>query len=402
MGPPSGPNLRKGPRHQILFSGGTRPRRLVPPRGECPEKPIHRGSPTLPISPIPRSPESRQFLPIRSRHCRDPRFLLGFCDDPPMRLPSSLSSLGTEMGMEMEMERPRSENPAMTFDEVSMERSKSFVKALQELKSLRPQLYSAAEYCEKSYLNSEQKQMVLDNLKDYAVRALVNAVDHLGTVAYKLTDLIEQQSLDITVMELKVASFNQQLLTCQTYTDEEGLRQQQLLAIIPRHHKHYMLPNSVNKKVHFSPQIQKDVRQNHFQARSRLQPSGTPAAKTLSWHLASETKSTLKGSQNASASTKDSAKKPEVFHLLDDGENSLTRSSAGHPQVLTGGSTYGGVPPSIARRDSWEGAKPLSTFRSFDTSNQREIVRTPARSKSMLSAFFVKPKTAKMKASAVS
>lgn len=31
----------------------------------------------------------------------------------------------------METERPRSENPAMTFDEVSMERSKSFVKALQ-------------------------------------------------------------------------------------------------------------------------------------------------------------------------------------------------------------------------------------------------------------------------------
>jgi hypothetical protein len=29
---------------------------------------------------------------------------------------------------------------------------------LQELKNLRPQLYSAAEYCEKSYLHSEQKQ----------------------------------------------------------------------------------------------------------------------------------------------------------------------------------------------------------------------------------------------------
>lgn len=29
----------------------------------------------------------------------------------------------------------------------------------QELKNLRPQLYSAAEYCEKSYLLSEQKQM---------------------------------------------------------------------------------------------------------------------------------------------------------------------------------------------------------------------------------------------------
>ncbi|XP_056174581.1 protein ABIL1 [Syzygium oleosum] len=332
----------------------------------------------------------------------------------------------------METERPRSENPAMTFDEVSMERSKSFVKALQELKNLRPQLYSAAEYCEKSYLNSEQKQMVLDNLKDYAVRALVNAVDHLGTVAYKLTDLIEQQSLDITVMELKVTSFDQQLLTCQTYTDKEGLRQQQLLAIIPRHHKHYMLPNSVNKKVHFSPQIQKDVRQNHFQPRSRLQPSGTPAAKTLSWHLASETKSSLKGTQNASASTEDYVKKPEVFHLLDNGENALTRFSAGHLQVLTGGPTYGAVPPSIgaahrvicyftrlkvvsddvrkvilwsssaATTDSWEGTKPLSTFRSFDNPNRREIVRAPARSKSMLSAFFVKTKTPKMKASAVS
>ncbi|XP_052476359.1 uncharacterized protein LOC105798768 isoform X3 [Gossypium raimondii] len=27
-----------------------------------------------------------------------------------------------------------------------------------------------------------------------------------------------------------------------TYTDKEGIRQQQLLAFIPRHHKHYILP----------------------------------------------------------------------------------------------------------------------------------------------------------------
>jgi len=32
--------------------------------------------------------------------------------------------------------------------------------------------------------------------------------------------------------------------------------------------------DSVNKKVHFSPQIQTDARQNHFQARARLYPSG--------------------------------------------------------------------------------------------------------------------------------
>lgn len=50
---------------------------------------------------------------------------------------------------------------------------------------------------------------VLDNLKDYAVRAVVNAVDHLGTVAYKLTDLFEQQASEISTFELKVARLNQ-------------------------------------------------------------------------------------------------------------------------------------------------------------------------------------------------
>lgn len=50
---------------------------------------------------------------------------------------------------------------------------------------------------------------VLDNLKDYAARAIVNAVDHLGTVAYKLTDLLEQQALDVSTMDLKISTLNQ-------------------------------------------------------------------------------------------------------------------------------------------------------------------------------------------------
>ncbi|URE37120.1 hypothetical protein MUK42_06465 [Musa troglodytarum] len=141
------------------------------------------------------------------------------------------------------MQHRRPENGAMTFDEVSMERSKSFVKALQELKNLRPQLYSAAEYCEKSYLRSEQKQMVLDNLKSYAVRAIVNAVDHLGTVAYKLTDLFEQQVLDASTMEMKISCLNQQNFTCQAYGDKDGLSQHQTPARTLRHHKHYILPS---------------------------------------------------------------------------------------------------------------------------------------------------------------
>jgi hypothetical protein len=50
---------------------------------------------------------------------------------------------------------------------------------------------------------------VLDNLKDYAVKALVNAVDHLGTVAYKLSDLLSQQTTEISAIELQAASLAQ-------------------------------------------------------------------------------------------------------------------------------------------------------------------------------------------------
>ncbi|KAF3554757.1 hypothetical protein F2Q69_00010351 [Brassica cretica] len=113
------------------------------------------------------------------------------------------------------------------------------------------------------------------SLQDYTVKALVNAVDHLGTVASKLTDLFDQQSSDISTMELRASCVSQQLLTCRTYIDKEGLRQQQLLAVIPLHHKHYILPS---KKF--------------------LLAVDAPASKSLSWHLGSETKSTdstLKG-----------------------------------------------------------------------------------------------------------
>ncbi|GMP61285.1 hypothetical protein CsSME_00023807 [Camellia sinensis var. sinensis] len=268
--------------------------------------------------------------------------------------------------MELEQSLPY-DRPSMTFDEVSMERSKNFVKALQELKNLRPQLYSAAEYCEKSYLCSEQKERVLDNLKDYAVRALVNAVDHLGTVASKLTDLVEQQTSDVSAMALKVSCLNQQLLTCQTYTDKEGLRQQQLLAFIPRHHKHYILPS-------------------------------IPASKTLSWHLASETKSTLKAAPHAltSDNPKTSEKTSGVFHLVDAEESTRMKSSATHLQLSGRGhaSSAAMQPFSAARR---EGSKPLTAFKSFDNPNRLQIIRAPVRSKSLLSSFFVKQKKTKLK-----
>ncbi|CAA0830661.1 Protein ABIL1 [Striga hermonthica] len=292
----------------------------------------------------------------------------------------------------MVVQRAMTENKSVGIGEASMERSKSFVKALQELKNLSPQLYSAADYCEKSYLNSEQKQMVLDNLKDYALQTLVNAIDHLGTVAYKLSDLLEQQTLDLSCVELKVTCLNQRLLMCQTYTEKEGLRQQQVLAIIPRHHKHYTLPSSLNKKVHFNPHIQTDPKQA-IQARTRLYSQGASAAKTLSWHLAaSETKSTLKGSPRNIIRIKNPICKVFFFFFRVDGQvNSRMKSppaSAVAMQTLD-----------FTRQEFSVGSKPLTPYRSFTNTPQREIARPPARSKSMLSAFFVKQKSSKVKSS---
>jgi hypothetical protein len=50
---------------------------------------------------------------------------------------------------------------------------------------------------------------VLDNLKEYSVKALVNAVDHLGTVAYKFNDLLNHQTSEISTTELRAASLAQ-------------------------------------------------------------------------------------------------------------------------------------------------------------------------------------------------
>uniref|UniRef100_A0ACD5VXB4 Uncharacterized protein n=1 Tax=Avena sativa TaxID=4498 RepID=A0ACD5VXB4_AVESA len=276
-----------------------------------------------------------------------------------------------------------------TFDEASMERSRSFVKALQELKNLRPQLYSASEYCEKSYLHSEQKHVVLDNLKDYAVRALVNAVDHLGTVAFKLTDLYEQQASELSTIELKVASLNQQVLTCQTYTDKEGLRQQQMIGTATRHHKHYIVPASGNKKMQTFSEMQTD-------AEFDLRPKPYPSEKTLFWHLASEKNSKTNGERQSEfgpGETKTS--RP----TSSDGFNLLGKESSVSPlpkRMQSSASSSDIVTRNTGMKDQ-PGPRLLSSFSSLGNPRGRQIQKAPVRTKSMLAAFFVRHRSGKMK-----
>ncbi|KAL9240546.1 hypothetical protein vseg_014753 [Gypsophila vaccaria] len=128
------------------------------------------------------------------------------------------------------------------YDETSMQESLLFADSLKDLKNLRTQLYSAAEYFESSYINDDQKQLVIDTLKEYAIKALVNTVDHLGSVTYKVNDLLDEKTEEVRGMESRVSCIEQRLRTCQEYIDREGIVQQSSIIDTPKYHKRYILP----------------------------------------------------------------------------------------------------------------------------------------------------------------
>ncbi|KAF1893334.1 hypothetical protein Lal_00001794 [Lupinus albus] len=98
---------------------------------------------------------------------------------------------------------------ASNYDEVFMQQSLLFDDSLKDLKNLRTQLYSAAEYFELSYTNDDQKQIVVETLKDYAIKAIVNTVDHLGSATYKVNDLLDEKVVEVSGTELRVSCIEQ-------------------------------------------------------------------------------------------------------------------------------------------------------------------------------------------------
>ncbi|KAG5551838.1 hypothetical protein RHGRI_010067 [Rhododendron griersonianum] len=158
----------------------------------------------------------------------------------------------------------------------------------------------------------------------------------------------------------------------------------------------------VHKKVQFNPHVRTDARQSRIQPRPRLYNSGSLAPTTLSWHLASETKSTLKDSSCALSSSEDpttSSIASGVFHLVDAEESTRMKSSAVQFQLPNGGHAKSAAMQTFgtARMNTVEGSKALAASRSFDNPSRQEIVRAPVRSKSLISTFFVKQKTPKLK-----
>ncbi|KAE8681386.1 putative protein ABIL2 [Hibiscus syriacus] len=91
------------------------------------------------------------------------------------------------------------------YEEVSMQQGLLFSESLKDLKKLRTQLYSATEYFELSYTNDDQKQIVVETLKDYAAKAIVNTIDHLGSVTYKVNDFLEEKVDEVSGTERRVS-----------------------------------------------------------------------------------------------------------------------------------------------------------------------------------------------------
>ncbi|EMS58659.1 hypothetical protein TRIUR3_01529 [Triticum urartu] len=145
------------------------------------------------------------------------------------------------------------------MEEVQMEEAFIFSETIKDLKALRPQLYSAAEYFELAYTQEGRKQaychipiasscmlhmiiMVMSNLKEYAVKALVNTVDHLGSVSFKVSSLVDQRFDEVAEANLRVSCIQQRAQAIHACVNREGLTQQSLSIAAPKYHKRYILP----------------------------------------------------------------------------------------------------------------------------------------------------------------
>ncbi|XP_062074614.1 protein ABIL2-like isoform X2 [Humulus lupulus] len=128
---------------------------------------------------------------------------------------------------------------ASHHDELFMQQRMIFSDSLD---NMRKQLYSAAEYFEVSYRKGDQKQIVVETLKDYTIKAFINTVDHLGSMGDKINNFMDEKNIDVSGVDLKLCSIEQKVRTCQDFTDRSGIFQQSLALGCSKHHKRYIIP----------------------------------------------------------------------------------------------------------------------------------------------------------------
>ncbi|KAJ1388486.1 protein ABIL2-like [Sesbania bispinosa] len=303
---------------------------------------------------------------------------------------------------------------ASNYDEVFMQQGLLFDDSLKDLKNLRTQLYSAAEYFELSYTNDDQKQIVVETLKDYAIKALVNTVDHLGSVTYKVNDLLDEKVVEVSGAELRVSCIEQRIKTCQDYMDHEGRTQQSLVITTPKYHKRYILPDlcTVGETMHGAIRTKsKYVGCNlddeddwpHFRNAVRATIRETPASIASKGHSPSPSLQPQRPGPFSFTSTmpkKDLDKRavsPYRFPLLRTGSRSSrpTTPKTSRPTTPNPSRPITPNPSNARQRYPSEPRKSASMRLSAERDNGKDIEQYPSKSKRLLKALLSRRKSKK-------
>ncbi|KAG8636256.1 probable protein ABIL5 isoform X2 [Manihot esculenta] len=124
----------------------------------------------------------------------------------------------------------------------------SFDKSLQELRDLRSQLHYAADYCESTFLNVEEKKLTVENTKEYIRRAVVSVVDHLGCISANLNHIISKNN-EFSEAELRINTLKQRLLSCEQYAHKLALTRVRWKSNWPKFHRRYLSTPITNVEI---------------------------------------------------------------------------------------------------------------------------------------------------------
>ncbi|KAI3756347.1 hypothetical protein L1987_56167 [Smallanthus sonchifolius] len=126
-----------------------------------------------------------------------------------------------------------------SYDEFLASHRLVFADGLKDLRNVKEQLYSAAEHFEDSYHKNEQKQMLLESLKDYISKSVLKTVDHLGCVTNRVNKFLDEHVNEVLRTKLQMFGIEQRLRTCQTCAHYGELSQQSLMMQTPKYYKQY-------------------------------------------------------------------------------------------------------------------------------------------------------------------
>ncbi|KAE8719707.1 Protein ABIL3 [Hibiscus syriacus] len=263
------------------------------------------------------------------------------------------------------------------YEEVSTQQSLLFSDSLEDLKNLRTQLYSAAEYFELSYTNDDHKQIVVETLKDYAIKAIVNTIDHLGSVTYKVNDFMEEKVDEVSGTELQVSCVEesielQRVQNCQKYIDREGISQQSSMIITPKYHKRI-------RETRPPPSSFKETSASSIRKGRSPSPSPRPLQRSATFSF------------TATMPKKELEKRtgsPRRFPRLSFGSDS---------RATTPKKSRSSTPNSAGARQRCpsEPRKSAVMHRESDKDNAKDIEQYPSKSKRLLKAFFSRRKSKK-------